>query len=241
MLQQSNPDTLVPALPDGCAGCRRYAGLLLICAWLICAGFAPPAVAADASSSAARPGAKGAAGSSGAAQASGAAPVSKAADSAQGGGEGPFSAFKFSANNGPIQIRSNTLSVDYKSKLVQFQGDVHASQSGTTLTSKILKVVYGDKFDQIQTITAQGDVKVVQGGRWVTGQQAVLDEIHHTLDMTGNPVIHDGPDKVAGSRIIVYLDSQKSFVEGASAMIYPHASTDGDHEVSTPQQSPLTK
>ena len=64
---------------------------------------------------------------------------------------------------------------------------------------------------------------MTQGGRWATGQRAVLDEVKHTVEMTGQPVIHDGPDQVAGRRIIVYLDTEKSFVEGATRGDNSHA------------------
>lgn len=136
-------------------------------------------------------------------------------------GSNPFGAFKFSASNGPVQIHADTLKLNYKTRSVDFQGHVRASQSGTTLNSQRLRVIYGDKFNDIQRIIATGDVRMVQGGRWATGQKAVLDEVHHTVEMTGNPVIHDGPNQVAGQRIIIYLDSEKSVVEGASAVIFP--------------------
>jgi hypothetical protein len=48
--------------------------------------------------------------------------------------------------------------------------------------------------------------------------------------MTGTPVIHDGPDSVAGRRIIIYLDTEKSFVEGATAVIFPRNGGKTDHE-----------
>jgi lipopolysaccharide export system protein LptA len=142
----------------------------------------------------------------------------------------PFGMLKFSADNGPIQIKADSLSLDYKGNSVEFKGAVHAIQSGTTLTSKTLKVIYGQKFGDIKQVIALGDVKMTQGGRWATGQRAVLDEVKHTVEMTGEPVIHDGPDQVAGRRIIIYLDSEKSFVEGASAVIFPRANGKGDHE-----------
>lgn len=135
----------------------------------------------------------------------------------------PFSPFRFAAGNGPVRIKADSLSVDYKAKSVLFSGNVQATQSGATLTSQTLRVFYADKFTGIDRIVAEGDVRVRQGGRWATGQRAVLDEIHHTLEMTGQPVLHDGPNQVAGSRIIVYLDSQKSLVEGANAVIFPRA------------------
>ena len=57
---------------------------------------------------------------------------------------------KFSADNGPIQIKSDSLNLDYKANSVEFIGNVHAAQSGTTLTSKSLKVLYGEKFGDIK-------------------------------------------------------------------------------------------
>jgi lipopolysaccharide export system protein LptA len=139
----------------------------------------------------------------------------------------PFGMLQFSSNNGPIQIKADSLNLDYKDNWVEFKGNVHATQSGTTLTSKTLKVLYGEKFGQIKQVIALGDVKMTQGGRSATGQRAVLDEVKHTVEMTGEPVIHDGPDSVAGRRIIIYLDSQKSFVEGASAVIFPRQNNNG--------------
>jgi lipopolysaccharide export system protein LptA len=151
-------------------------------------------------------------------------------DAAAGGQGSPFGMLKFSADNGPIQIKADSLSLDYKGNSVEFKGAVHAIQSGTTLTSKTLKVIYGEKFGDIRQVIALGDVKMAQGGRWATGQRAVLDEVKHTVEMTGEPVIHDGPDQVAGRRIIIYLDSEKSFVEGASAVIFPRTNGKSDHE-----------
>lgn len=156
--------------------------------------------------------------------------TSKAASDTKGGAQNsPFGMMKFSADNGPIQIKADSLNLDYKNNTVEFTGTVHATQSGTTLTSKALKVIYGQKFGDIKQVIALGDVKMMQGGRWATGQRAVLDEVKHTVEMTGEPVIHDGPDSVAGRRIIIYLDTEKSVVEGASAVIFPRDNKT-DHE-----------
>ncbi|MGO9057452.1 MAG: LptA/OstA family protein [Candidatus Binataceae bacterium] len=153
-----------------------------------------------------------------------------AGDTKGGSQSSPFGMLKFSADNGPIQIKADSLNLDYKANSVEFTGSVHAAQSGTTLTSKSLKVIYGEKFGDIKEVVAIGDVKMMQGGRWATGQRAVLDEVKHTVEMTGQPVIHDGPDQVAGRRIIIYLDSEKSFVEGATAVIFPRASGKNDQQ-----------
>jgi lipopolysaccharide export system protein LptA len=218
-----------PNISNAEAGARvliaALAGGLLLAAFspqARCAGPAPAAtsVAATAPGAASKP-----------APAKVKASRSHGTKDAPGGGQGsPFGMLKFSADNGPIQIKADSLDLDYKGNSVEFKGAVHAIQSGTTLTSKTLKVIYGEKFGDIRQVIALGDVKMSQGGRWATGQRAVLDEVKHTVEMTGEPVIHDGPDQVAGRRIIIYLDSEKSFVEGASAVIFPRTNGKSDHE-----------
>ena len=51
----------------------------------------------------------------------------------------PFSSLQFSGNNGPIDIKSDTLDLDYKGNVVTFRGHVHAAQADATLTSDTLQ------------------------------------------------------------------------------------------------------
>jgi lipopolysaccharide export system protein LptA len=132
-----------------------------------------------------------------------------------------FSGLSLSSGNGPIHIDADSLAVDSKSNVMVWRGHVHAVQSGTDLTSDVLQVSYGKDFHEIKQAVADGNVRVTQGGRWATGDHAVLDQTARTIEMTGSPVIHDGPDQITGTKILVYLDSQKSVVEGARAVIFP--------------------
>ncbi len=210
------------------SGARKtiFAAALCILAVMVADG--GPARSAEPPSAPASTAAKSAAKPAAAHKSGGTA---QSANDAKGGAQNsPFGMMKFSADNGPIQIKADSLNLDYKNNTVEFKGTVHATQSGTTLTSKALKVIYGQKFGDIKQVIALGDVKMMQGGRWATGQRAVLDEVKHTVEMTGEPVIHDGPDSVAGRRIIIYLDSEKSVVEGASAVIFPRDNNKTDHE-----------
>jgi len=172
----------------------------------------------------------------------------------------PFGAMGFSTDNGPINIKSDSMDLDYKRNHVTFKGHVHAVQSGTTLVSDTLSVIYvsnqngpahgngadqakskpagspdpkGDPdpagMNQIKEVTALGNVKIDQGGRYATGQKAVFNQANRTVEMTGSPVIHDGPDQITGTKILIYLDSQKSVVEGAHAVIFPRKSENSDN------------
>jgi lipopolysaccharide export system protein LptA len=137
------------------------------------------------------------------------------------GQSGPFSALQLSSGHGPIDIKSDTLELDYKNNSVLFSGHVRAVQADALLTSNSLKVLYGKDFHQVKEMFANGNVRMSQGTRWATGEHAVLNQVGHTVTLTGNPVVHDGPDQVTGTRIIVHLDSGKSEVIGARAVLFP--------------------
>jgi lipopolysaccharide transport protein LptA len=137
---------------------------------------------------------------------------------------------EFSANHGPINIRSDSLSLDYKNNTVLFNGHVRVVQAGGVLTSNSLLVKY-NKSHEIERAVANGNVRMSQGTRWVTSDHAVLNQTDHTIVLTGNPVAHNGDDQVTGSKITVYLQSGKSVVDGnARAVFFPRPSKNGDNQ-----------
>jgi lipopolysaccharide export system protein LptA len=136
------------------------------------------------------------------------------------------------SSKGPINIQSDTLSLDYKGKSVLFSGHVHAMQSGSQLSSDVLHVNYEQNFKDVKDLTADGNVRITQGARWATSDHAVMNQKSQTVVMTGNPVVHDGPDVITGDRITVHLDTGKSVVEHAHALIFPRQSQTPDNGVS---------
>jgi lipopolysaccharide export system protein LptA len=143
----------------------------------------------------------------------------------------PFTAFTMGQGRGPVNISSDSLSLDYKGKTVLFTGHVRAIQAngGQQLTCDKLKVVYGKNFNDMQEMIADGDVRISQGTRWVTGDHAVMNQTHQTVVLTGSPVVHDGTDQITGSKITVHLDTGKSEVENARAVIFPKRSETTDN------------
>ena len=80
---------------------------------------------------------------------------------------------------------------------------------------------------RVQEIVATGSVRIDQGPRWATGGRAVFDQSQRTIVLSENPVLHDGPNEVQGDRVVVYLDEDRSVVEGGrkrvKAVLYPDA------------------
>jgi lipopolysaccharide export system protein LptA len=152
-------------------------------------------------------------------------------DSSESGSDSsPFAGFENNSNHGPINIKSDTMSFDYKKSVVIFSGRVHAVQAGNELSSNTLHVQM-NKSNQIQEMIADGNVRMSQGQRWATGDHAVLDESLHTLVLTGSPVVHDGNDQIAGTKITVYLQTNKSEVTDPKAVIFPRESKNPNNSV----------
>jgi lipopolysaccharide transport protein LptA len=150
---------------------------------------------------------------------------------------GPFGAFDNTKNRGPVNIQSESMSLDYKGNSVTFIGHVHATQADGVLTSKTLQVKYGKDFKDVQQMIADGDVRMSQGVQWCTSDHTVQDQTLHTVVMTGNPVCHNDKDQIAGSKITVHTDTSISEVEGGvKAVVFPHEGKTSDNQKAGTQQ-----
>jgi lipopolysaccharide transport protein LptA len=143
--------------------------------------------------------------------------------------ESPFGSLTGS-NRGPISIQSDTLALAYKKNTVLFSGHVHATQADGVLTCDTLNVKYGKDFHEVQDMAADGNVHISQGVRWCTSDHAVMNQGQHTVILTGSPICHDAQDQITGTRITVHLDTGKSDVEAARAVIFPQQSKTRDNE-----------
>ncbi|MGH7948762.1 MAG: LptA/OstA family protein [Candidatus Binataceae bacterium] len=140
-----------------------------------------------------------------------------------------FPGIDLSSGSNPIHIDSDKLALDYESKLITFSGHVRANQANGQITSDTMRVKWGDGFNDVQEMVADGNVRVSQGTRYATGERATLDQTQRTVTLTGNPVVHDGRDQITGRKITVFLDTGRSVVEGARAVIFPKGSNPTDN------------
>jgi lipopolysaccharide export system protein LptA len=141
----------------------------------------------------------------------------------------------------PIVVTSDRLEYDYKSNVVVYRGGVLATQGRLKITSDTLTVTFADESGgtaappgglalgagsaRLREIVAAGAVRIEDGTRWATGGRAVFDQANRTLVLSDNPILHDGPNEVGGDRVIVYLDEDRSVVEGGrkrvKAVLHP--------------------
>ncbi len=154
--------------------------------------------------------------------------------------------------NKPIDIVSDRLDAYQEKDLVQFSGNVIATQGERVIKSDTLMVFFKKKAENkstenkkaekkeagtdsaaksndIDRIEAKGNVRITDKNRIVTGELAVLYNEEQKIIVTGNPVMQEGKNVITGDRVIVFLDENRGVVEGATgkrvtATIYPEES-----------------
>lgn len=146
----------------------------------------------------------------------------------------------------PIQIVSDRLDAYQEKDLVQFSGNVVATQGERVIKSDTLMLFFKKKAENraekkgtaadgaakagdIDRIEAKGSVTISEKDRVVTGEQATLFNDEQKIVVTGNPVMREGSNVITGDRIVVLLDENRGIVEGAAgkrvtATIYPEES-----------------
>lgn len=155
-------------------------------------------------------------------------------------------------NKKPIHITSDNMEADNQRKTVVFIGRVKAIQGDMTLFCDRLIIFYieakkpvkpagqapdrpsggGGLFDtggsgrQIKHITALGHVKLVQKNKVAMGRRADFFRRENRVVLLGEAKVWDGRNTLTGERITVYLDEDRSIVEGGrnrrvQATIFP--------------------
>ena len=134
---------------------------------------------------------------------------------------------EFKGERGPVHITSQQLEADYQAKVITFIGDVVARQKEFTLYADRLLLFIGAEMKEIEKIVARGNVRMVQGERTATCNEATYYYREGTVVLRGEPVVREGDNWVSGKRIIYYIDEQKSVAEGegedrVKVTIIPH-------------------
>jgi len=135
-------------------------------------------------------------------------------------------ALTFSSGREPIAVTADALDFDYKTRVLTYRGAVVATQGDLRLQSDTLTVALDvEGGEKVKEVVAAGNVRMAKGERWATAGKAVFDQIARTVVLSDNAVLRDGQNEVSGERVVVYLDEERSVIEGGSgrvrAVLYP--------------------
>lgn len=160
------------------------------------------------------------------------------------GREGLLGTFSLGGQRGPVTISADRLEFDYRTGVLTYRGRVTVAQADVTMQSNVLRVTIDpDAPDQLREIIAEGAVRIAKGDRLATGGRAVFDQATRTVVLSDQAKLRDGPNEVAGERVVVYLDEERSVVESGEndrvrAVLFPPAQEDDTvDEVAGDEQS----
>lgn len=128
----------------------------------------------------------------------------------------------------PIKITSDRLEAFSEKRLVVFSGNAVAVQGDKIIKADRLSLYYkketaGAKVEgpagvegvgDLERIEAKGKVRITQGKRLVTGDEAVYEQDGQVIIMTGNAVMREEGNIVRGDKITVLLNENRGVVEG---------------------------
>ena len=156
----------------------------------------------------------------------------------------------------PLRITAAHLEADQNTRVITFSGQVKAQYGDATLYAQQLRVYFkaeskpapgaanvsqensatspleglgGEKIDHI---VAQGNVRLVQGDRVASGQEAIYYQDRNEVVLTGNPQLWRAENTLKGNRITLNLNTNRVIVESSpqrrvEALLYSKGSAEG--------------
>jgi len=155
-----------------------------------------------------------------------------AANSARG--EELLTAMSFSPERGPVTISAQALEFNYRTRELVYRGGVTLKQADLVVEARRLRITLDEKpREGVSRVIAEGAVRIHQGDRVATGGRAAFDQKRRMVVLSEDAVLRDGPNRVTGDRVVVYLDEQRSVVQGGTgrvrAVLYPKQVVDEPH------------
>jgi len=124
----------------------------------------------------------------------------------------------------PIHIVSDSLEAYQQQQRVVFIGHVVAKQGELTIRGDRMTVFYLEQAHpesdeerlagKIDRVEVDGNVHITQKKVVATGDRVVYFSEENKIVLTGKPRVERGKDFIQGEKITLFLDSEKSVVEG---------------------------
>ncbi len=127
----------------------------------------------------------------------------------------------------PVDIEADSLTVNDKTSVAEFFGNVKVIQGAMTMQSRKLAVNYSSKEtsassekrggSNIKSIRAEGNVVIdTSEEQKTTSDWALFDAANQTVTIGGNVVLSQGDNVIKGSQLVIDLTTNKSrFVDGS--------------------------
>lgn len=135
----------------------------------------------------------------------------------------------------PIEVSADRLVADSGSDRVTFDGNVVARQEDVVLYADRLFAEYSRASRAIEKITAEGNVRVVQGAREARAARAVFHNLDQRIVLSGGSELVEGKNVLRGETVTIWLRENRSEVRGGEggrvkAVLHPSGTGAGGGE-----------
>jgi len=114
------------------------------------------------------------------------------------------------------QVVSDAFRLNLSKKEGLFTGNVRVTDPGYTLEAEEL-TVYFTQDNKMERLVARGNVKIKQGAdRAATCREAEYNVAEKRIRLTGEPVVMQNQNRVTGTVITIYPESDRMDVDGRS-------------------------
>lgn len=121
----------------------------------------------------------------------------------------------------PVEVTADNLSVDQGTGLATFSGNVLIGQGEMRLAADSVTVTYAqDGPERISAMQAQGNVTLVNGPDAAEAARADYDVSGGNVVLTGDVVLTQGANVLAGERVEVDLATGRANVSGRVRSIF---------------------
>jgi len=114
----------------------------------------------------------------------------------------------------PVEVTSDSLSVDQTTKRAVFTGKVVVRQGEMTLTAAEVEVENGPDGTGIARVLAKGGVLLVSGPDAAQGAEAVYTVASGEVVVTGDVVLTQGSAAISGQKLMANLTTGTGRMEG---------------------------
>lgn len=125
---------------------------------------------------------------------------------------------------GAVILTQGTLMVYSDKMVVSFSPQSAETKKGESSSSakqmsKAGDVMPGSSGRSVRQIEATGHVRIEKETGNATSDKAIFDNSRRIVTLTGDPVAWEKGTRVSGQKIIIYLDEDRSVVEGGSHLL----------------------
>ncbi len=124
-------------------------------------------------------------------------------------------------NDHPIEFQGDRMDVRRNDGYLRLKGNVKVDHGQTTLTADTMEIFYAPDGETIDRIHASGNVRMTEPGRKGTARNAVYTPTDRKLVLTGQPVIWEDDNSLAGDKITIYREPDRMEVNNARAVLQP--------------------